>query len=211
LCATLATAERSPTADDDWLDAMRVVQHQLHAATTYLADVLRNAGPKPGRRRNITVLKRRSRKWHPRLQAVHAAVYKLVSYVRRLQVFWTQSEWSLFRVCTDSVNATAAEALLALAEANEALAAPATSPTPHPPQDLGHDGPWPRTPGHARLVYCGEFSFMGEAVDRALALIRGGQDQSDAVRSSATELGVDPVRLALRVGGELAKAEEPEQ
>ena len=191
LDAALATAAKSSSADADWLEAMRVVQHQLHAATRYLANVLRNVGGKPGRRRCISVTKRRSRKWGPRLQDVHSSFCALVAHLRRLRGPWVPSEWSLVRLCASDVEVSVEKARFALMAASE---------LPAPDTDFGHDGLWPRRPGHARLLHTGSFPALPFARDHALALIRSGTTPREAVVRCAREHRVDAISLALAVG-----------
>ena len=90
---------------------------------------------------------------------------------------------------------------------NTPAAAPPTTPRPHPPQDYGFDGLWPRRPGHARLRHGGHFPEVPFARDEALALIRGGATPRDAVSQCAAEHHVDAISLALAVGGAPLKKE----
>lgn len=195
LDAALAAAAKSSSVDADWLDAMRVVQHQLRAITTYLADVLRNAGPKPGRRRRIEVLKRRSRRWEPRLQDVHSCFCDVVTRLRGLPGPWAPSTWWLFRVCASDAELSVKKARLALTAASELL-----TPDTH----YGFNGLWPRQPGHARFVHVGHFPELPFARDHALALIKAGTSPRDAVEKCAREHHVDAVGLAIAVGRALA-------
>ena len=199
----LLAARREPHVHSDFVEHLNLLDTEIEGAVDYIRMLRCGTGakarapetpppfppppppPRPGNTDLLTAV---------------TSVQSVARAMRSLAVSVRMGDHTATRLFNGAVKRDAAFAVRALETAISTL---------RQEQDYGHDGLWPRQPGHARLRHAGSFPELPEARDRALALIQAGTSPREAVEKCAAEHHVDPVRLALRVGRELGKAEEP--
>ena len=193
----LLAARREPAVHSDFVGHLNLLDAELDRAGDYICTLRRGAGakrrapetpppfppppppPRPGNTDLLTAV--------TSVQAVARAM-------RSLGLSLRMGDHTATRLFNGAVKRDAAFAIRALETAISTL---------RQEQDYGHDGLWPRRPGHARLRHSGDFPEVPEARDHALALIRRGTAPTDAVSQCAAEHRVEPVALGLAVGGAL--------